>query len=354
MKKTALKLAFFMALILSLLFCRIFIRFAESQSVKTIFIRANGSVEGTDMIQRNGDFYLLTANLSFGIQIRKSNIIIDGAGFTLQGDGGIHGPKDTQGMGLEIVECKNVTIRNFNIREFTRGIRFTNSFDCYICQSSFTNNSIGIEMGYPDEYFSNNNTVSGNLIEENGNAGIRLIYGSSNTVSGNVITANDEGISIWETSGNNITWNNITDNNRGIYIERSGINNIHHNNFVNNKNDWWDYGLTPWPFQLPFSINIWDDGDEGNYWSNYSGKDNNSNCIGDIPHQLYENNTDNYPLMNPVAIPEFIQDKSAKSTEELLPMTLIGIASGASAGTIIVGLLVYLKKIKTKRWRGNH
>jgi len=344
--KTELKLTFFMAFMFSLLFCRILIRSVESQSVKTIFIRANGSVEGTDMIQRDGDLYLLKSNLLFGIQVQKSNIIVDGAGFTLQGDGGIYGPTDTRGMGLEIVECKNVTIRNLNIKEFTRGIRFTNSSDCNIYHNILFKNSIGIEMGYPDEYYSNNNTVSGNLVKENNNAGIRLIYGSSNSISGNIITANDEGISVWESSDNNITLNNITSNNRGIYIERSGINSIHHNNFVDNKNDWWDYGLTPWPFQLPFSINIWDDSSEGNYWINYSGPDNDSNGIGDIPHKLYENNTDDYPLMNPVAVPEFINDESTKSTEEPFPMTLIGVASGVSVVITTVSLLVYYKKRK--------
>ena len=268
-----------------------------------IYIRADGSVEGTDKIQRNGDIYILTGNISGVIQIQKSNIIVDGAGYTLQGDGEIHGPRDILGMGLEIVECKNVTIRNLNIKGFSRGIRFTNSFDCNIYQNSLTNNSRGIEIGYGDEPYSNNNTVSGNLIKEN-NSGILLICGSSNTISGNIITANDYGVWVWHPAGgNNIVWNNITSNNRGIYIERSGINNIHHNNFIDNTNDWWDYGLTPWPFQLPFSFNIWDDGIEGNYWSNYNGTDSNGDGIGDTPHTLYLDNKDNYPLMN--VIPEF-------------------------------------------------
>ena len=263
-----------------------------------IYIRSDGSVEGTDKIQRNGDIYTFTGNISLVIQIQRSNIVVEGVGYTLQGDGEMHGT-DIHGRGLEIVGCKNVTIRNLNIKEFTRGIRFTNSFDCNIYQNSLTNNSIGIEMGYVDESYSNNNTVSGNIIKENG-AGIRLIYGSSNTIFGNTITANDEGVSVWGTSGNIIIWNNITNNNRGIYIETSGINIIHHNNFIDNINDWWDYGLTPWPFQLPFSVNIWDDGIEGNYWSNYDGTDSNGDGVGDTPHNLYENNTDNYPLVAPI------------------------------------------------------
>ena len=143
------------------------------------------------------------------------------------------------------------------------------------------------------------------IIKECG-TGIRLIHGSSNTICRNIITANNlSGIAVWGTSGNYIVGNNINNNNRGIYLETSGINIIHHNNFVNNTNDWWDYGLTPWPFQLPFSVNIWDDGKEGNYWGISNGTDNDGNGIGDTPYELYENNTDNYPLMEPVIISEF-------------------------------------------------
>jgi len=56
------------------------------------------------------------------------------------------------------------------------------------------------------------------------------------------------------------------------------------------------------------SINSWDSGSRGNYWSNYNGTDDNGDGIGDSPHFVYENNQDNYPLMNPVdiaTIPEF-------------------------------------------------
>jgi parallel beta-helix repeat protein len=270
-----------------------------------IYIRAEGSVEGTDKIQREGNIYTFTNNIKGSIIVEKDNILVDGAKYTLQGDGEIHGPTDISGMGLQIIECNNVTIKNLTIKEFTRGVRFTNSSDCLITQNILDNNSIGIEMGYVDESYSNNNAVSGNFIKENKDAGIRLIYGSSNTISGNIIAENDEGVSIWGTSGNNIEWNNITSNNRGIYVETSGINIIHHNNFVNNTYDWWDYGLTPWPFQLPFSVNIWDDRKEGNYWDTYNGSDNDGDGIGDTPYELYENNQDNYPLMEPKIIPEF-------------------------------------------------
>jgi parallel beta-helix repeat protein len=296
LKKSGFLLALFLSVAL--------VSFQQIEMVKaedTIYIRAEGSVDGTDKIHRDGNVYTFIGNISVGIQVLRSNIVIDGGWYTLRGDGEIHGPTDIRGIGIEIIGCKDVIVQNLNVRLFTRGIRFTNSSDCIVHHNVIFDNSIGIEMGYVDESYSNNNTVNGNIIKEN-DVGIRLIYGSSNTISGNIIIENDEGVSVWGTSGNNIGWNNITSNNRGIYVETSGINIIHHNNFVGNINDWWDYGYTPWPFQLPFSENNWDDGEEGNYWGTYGGTDNNGDGIGDTPHDLYENNTDNFPLMQPTEV----------------------------------------------------
>ena len=53
-----------------------------------IYINADGEVVGTNNIQRNGDLYVLKGNISGGIAVQKSNIIIDGAGYTLEGHGG--------------------------------------------------------------------------------------------------------------------------------------------------------------------------------------------------------------------------------------------------------------------------
>jgi hypothetical protein len=43
---------------------------------------------------------------------------------------------------------------------------------------------------------------------------------------------------------------------------------------------------------------MWDNGHQGNYWSSYSGSDNNNNGIGDAPYLLDVNQTDRYPLIH--------------------------------------------------------
>jgi len=45
------------------------------------------------------------------------------------------------------------------------------------------------------------------------------------------------------------------------------------------------------------SANVWDDGNEGNYWSDYTGQDLNRDGIGDPSYIINVNNKDNNPLM---------------------------------------------------------
>jgi nitrous oxidase accessory protein NosD len=47
--------------------------------------------------------------------------------------------------------------------------------------------------------------------------------------------------------------------------------------------------------------NQYDDGSEGNYWSDYKGKDADGDGIGDIPYMIYgtAGEQDDYPLMKP-------------------------------------------------------
>jgi len=89
MKRTAL--ALMMALIFSFLFCGILVQHVESQSFEAIFIKADGNLEGTNKIQRVGNIYMFTSNIEAAIVIEASNIVLDGAGFTLQGEITING-----------------------------------------------------------------------------------------------------------------------------------------------------------------------------------------------------------------------------------------------------------------------
>ncbi len=70
-----------------------------------------------------------------------------------------------------------------------------------------------------------------------------------------------------------------------MHLFSSSYNTIYHNNFNNTQQ--------VERIDLP---NIWDDGSEGNYWSDYNGTDTDLDGIGNIAYHIDENNIDRYPL----------------------------------------------------------
>lgn len=66
--------------------CIVSVQPVKSQFLGSVHINPDGSVTGTNNIQRNGNLYTLTCTISGGIQVQKSYIVIDGAGYTVQGE----------------------------------------------------------------------------------------------------------------------------------------------------------------------------------------------------------------------------------------------------------------------------
>ena len=323
----------------------------------TIYIRVTGEVEGTDKIERDGDLYTFTDNIYDSIVVERNNIVVDGAGYTLQGTG--------SGDGIYLSGRSNVTIEKMNIRSFYSSVRFNFTSYSVIRRSNITNNEFGPQLHYSSNnsisensittntrdgiffwsdcsknsilrnnvstnnevgiFFgecSNFNNISENIIASNNQHGIMLQDSSFNTVSGNNITANMfDGVYLtgWfatsssfnnvsgnritsnfvgielnqqGTSNNRILENNITANTRGIYLFLASDNIIYHNNFVNNTEQ--VHVIAGYSY-----LNDWDDGCEGNYWSDYNRTESGNDGIGDTPNIIDENNKDNYPLMNP-------------------------------------------------------
>ena len=187
---------------------------------ETIYIRPNGSVEGTDKIHRDGDVYTFTDNINDSIVIEKDNIVVDGAGYILQGTG--------SGNGIYFLGRSNITIKNTNINNFNTGIRLYSSSNYNsISGNNITANDYGIWL-----YSSSNNSISGNNITNNG-YGIYLGSSSNNSISGNNITANDYGIELYSSSNyNTISGNTFTNN--GLFVLGSYQNSVE-NNTVNGR-----------------------------------------------------------------------------------------------------------------------
>ena len=258
----------------------------------TIYIRADGSIDSpTAPIQRNGDIYTLTGNIiidvvGHGIMVERSNIVIDGNGYTIQGS-------FTYSYGILLSGIYNVTIIDVDIKYFYVGIFLNSSSNNVLSGNSITDDGYGIGL----HYSSDNNRITGNSIGASSShtmpvyVGIQLEYSSANVIL-----------------GNNIVGNEVS----GVSFISSSNNVIYHNNFANNT----------YQFDAVKSVNIWDDGypSDGNYWSDYSGVDlfsgpyqneTGSDRIGDIPYTMDVDNVDNYPLIYPygyVPSPDFNND----------------------------------------------
>jgi parallel beta-helix repeat protein len=124
------------------------------------------------------------------------------------------------------------------------------------------------------------NSLRYNNITHNNLTGIHLTSSSNNIIENSNITSNNKtGILITENSNDNLIWrNNITNNLEiGLNITGASGNQIHHNNFLNNTQNAYDSTI---------ALNDWDDGAEGNFWSDYLGSDDNGDGFGEDPYVI--------------------------------------------------------------------
>lgn len=134
---------------------------------------------------------------------------------------------------------------------------------------------------------SRNVTISNNIIRKN-YYGIDLRECNSSIIFSNII-ANNSFAGIVASGNSNYFYDNTVENNaNGVWIPASTTPNVfYHNNFLNNTNQ----ALLPGQAK-------WDNGAEGNFWSDYNGSDGNGDGIGDATYP-YELGWDKYPLMEP-------------------------------------------------------
>jgi len=187
---------------------------------------------------------------------------------------------------------RNTVQGNHIITNAIYGIDLFTSSNNSISRNYLAKNGIGVELISSSNY----NSIFRNNVTQNINNGIVLSDSSNyNSVSINSITNNAVGIYIdYSSNSSNFYANNITDNEiAGIDLGEAGDNKFFHNNFSGNA--------IHVEILVPGYVNVWDDGypSGGNYWSNYTGTDEDGDGIGDVPHIIDLGNQDRYPLMNP-------------------------------------------------------
>ena len=224
MKKIVL-LAFVLGL-LSTAVCVGFVRPTVAEWV--IFIRSDGSVDPvTAPIQRIGNIYTFTENIYASLVVERDNIVVDGAGYLLQGTGSVRG--------IDLSHRSNVTIKNMQIGSgFGYGIYLQSSSNNTITQNNIANTMQGICL-----QLSSNNRISANYLINNLRGGIVIQDSSNNNIiSSNNVINNGGGISIYSSSNNKLRNNNMgNDFNFEVYgTELSHfVNDVDISNTINGK-----------------------------------------------------------------------------------------------------------------------
>ena len=286
-----------------------------------IIIDADGRVIGTDKIVHDGDTYTFVGNvsgtktiqgdsmgnMSCALAVYRSNIIIDGAGFTLQGNN-LTGIDISNGVCQKPSEREvwNVTVKNLRI----------------------TNCHIGIRCEFGGKHSFYGNYISNDFVTQN----------RTGNFSGESL-----GIAFWGSSGNNITHCTIGGS-PAIYMHFAvSGNTVTENNIV-------------------FGAHLALSGDETfdrNYWSDYSTRYPNasevdSSGVWNMPYSFadsigFEKRTfqDNHPLVNPLAIPNFSSTlPSVQSIQNPVDIPAVLLAVSIIIVAIAIGLVVYFKKRK--------
>ncbi len=243
-----------------------------------------------------------------------------------------------------LINCSGITVQDLILSESGTGVLLQNSNNCTITGNTLADLSYGVKL-----FAASNNTIIGNTFRSNQNGivvannsannniaqnsftnntvALSISNSSRNTIQTNVFSNNTYGLQYPLTSGNSIYGipqneqssynlvieNDFTANKYGIALLTAAAadNTFYHNNFVANQNHTYVVSLSV------ATLNTWDNGQEGNYWSDYNGTDANGDGVGDqlyyVFHQyqqimtgsdgsptvIYYGDEDLYPLMQP-------------------------------------------------------
>ncbi len=201
------------------------------------YVRNDGSISPQTLpIQRTGDMYILTGDIfNLTLEIQKANIVLDGSGYTMQGN--------TSGIGLLLNGTSNITIKNLTLTSFRLGMDVEQSSGDIITANIVTNCELGLYLN-----FAQNIQITHNQVTSNSQTAI-LFYSFSdhNRIEDNNINSNVNGI--WcefpgsyngTNDDNSIIGNNITNNGDTAILLRGSANDlIQSNNITGNQ-----YGIS--------------------------------------------------------------------------------------------------------------
>lgn len=156
----------------------------------------------------------------------------------------------------------------------------------------------------------NENVVTNNTVRNSNFGVIAAADASNNTFYANTVINNTVGLRIACEGGNNTFYANyVAKNSYGAevryYFPVGDNNTLYRNNFVDNVvqvNTEPTIMMSDGERWTAYHGGNFDNGNEGNYWSDYGGGDANGDGIGDAPYVIDAMRQDNFPLMAPFDI----------------------------------------------------
>lgn len=210
-------------IVLLLILSFVFVSFPQidvAEAQAAIYIRADGSVEGTDKIEQTGNLYSFTDNIDGTIIVERDDIIIDGAAYTLSAN---------SGYGIKLQYRHGVTVRNLVLKDTYRGFDLTYADDNTIVGNTIINSERAVYF-----WFSWRNNVAGNTISKAVYAFDFFLspnyWSQENVVTRNTVLDSSIGISLMES--NNTFSDNII-NSSAIGVSLKGSQNLFRNNTIN-------------------------------------------------------------------------------------------------------------------------
>jgi parallel beta-helix repeat protein len=129
----------------------------------------------------NGNYVLGSNPVNCTMIVECDNVVIDGAGHTLQGPGGLN-PIET---GIALEGRKNVTLRDIMIDNYVTGIQLSDCENVTVCGNSVSNCAVNVELSS-----SNNCKMEENNITRGEYRGILFSSCKNITLTKNNITDN--------------------------------------------------------------------------------------------------------------------------------------------------------------------
>jgi parallel beta-helix repeat protein len=275
-KKQIVSTAFFVVLLFSALAGIQLVKLAEANIMPmqipqpAFIIKGDGSVyPSTAPIQRDGNVYTFIDDIvGYTIASEMDNVVIDGGGYSLTGNG--------NSTGLFILNRNGITVRNMNISNFKYGIRLIaesyfglTSSGTSLLDNIVSNTEYGIYISSSSDNILKYNTMNNNTHNFAVNGEYTQDVDASNTVNGKPIiywinqqdltvpsdagyvalvnctrvtvqdlnlADNGQGVLMFSTTNSTVTRNSITDTGDAILIESSSGNSILENSLANNGN----------------------------------------------------------------------------------------------------------------------